>query len=65
MKRDELYKHENNIMRCKKCGAEYKYFEIVARGDSCELPGNMLWMRSCKKCGECIFDEIESGDIRE
>lgn len=45
-------------MVCKKCGAEYKYFDVVMRMDSSELPGDLVWMTSCKECGAIDYREI-------
>ena len=46
-------------MKCKKCGTEHKYFEAVAMMDSSELPGDLVWMKGCKKCGAIDYDEID------
>ena len=59
MDSDELEKHESHVMKCKKCGAEYKYFEVVARMDSAGLPDNLVWISGCKKCGAINYEEID------
>ena len=63
MERKELLKHTDSIMRCKNCGEEYKYFEVVAEMDSAGLPGELIWINGCKKCGGIHYDEIRPGDI--
>lgn len=64
MQRDVLETHTDNIMRCKKCGTEHKYFEVVSFMDSCELPGNLVWMNGCTKCGAIDYEEIDPRNIR-
>lgn len=63
MKRSELEKHIGNTMRCKKCGATYKFEDVVAIMDSCELPGNAWWINGCKNCGGINYDESSPDDI--
>lgn len=58
MRGSELERHSENIMVCKKCGTVYKYFDVVMRMDSSELPGDLVWMTSCKECGVIDYREI-------
>jgi len=62
MQREELEKHKDNKMICKKCGRVHRYFEVVAKFDSSELPGDLLWMNSCKGCGCLDFEEVWPDD---
>lgn len=57
MNKEKLDEHINNIMVCKKCGKEYKYLEVISYMDSCELPGDLLWIKGCKNCGGIHYDE--------
>ena len=59
MRREELEKHTKNKMRCKNCGKEFDYFDIVMFMDSADLPGNLVSMVACDNCGKFGFDEIE------
>lgn len=58
MDAEELNKRESHKMKCKKCGAEYKYFEVIARMDSAGLPDNLVWINGCKNCGGMDYEEI-------
>lgn len=58
MDRADLEKHTNHKMKCKSCGETYSYFDVVAYMDSCELPGNLIWINGCKKCGGMDYEEI-------
>lgn len=63
MERERLERHSENIMVCKNCGERFKFSEVVSFLDSCELPGDLLWINGCKKCGGIHYDEIEKGCI--